>query len=140
MPIYEYQCPKCGHVFEEWVRVSTASDTAICPKCEATATHIISNTAFILKGGGWYVTEYGNHSAADTSQNNASHTSESSSTSKTDATDKNSKDSANTAAQTKSDTTKATKNTTDKNPTQTQQNVTATGKVPAPSATSAAEA
>ena len=59
MPIYEYECSKCHHIFEEWVKTSEASDTCACPECGALADHIISNTAFVLKGGGWYVTDYG---------------------------------------------------------------------------------
>ena len=59
MPIYEYKCPSCRKVFEEWVK---AHDTAPkpCPDCGTIAPHIVSNTTFVLKGGGWYVTEYGN--------------------------------------------------------------------------------
>ncbi len=60
MPIYEYQCPQCHNIFEEWLSVSTATDTSPCPECNTSAARIISNTAFVLKGGGWYVTEYGN--------------------------------------------------------------------------------
>lgn len=34
MPIYEYQCKKCGHTFDHLAR--TLSDTAkTCPKCGA---------------------------------------------------------------------------------------------------------
>ncbi len=66
MPIYEYQCPQCHAVFEEWLKVSDAGEknTAPCPHCDAVSPHIISNTAFVLKGGGWYVTEYGNKKSA----------------------------------------------------------------------------
>ncbi len=60
MPIYEYQCPQCQQVFEEWLSVSEATDKAPCPQCHTQSSRIISNTAFVLKGGGWYVTEYGN--------------------------------------------------------------------------------
>ncbi len=59
MPIYEYTCPKCKKTFEEWLKVSETRETAPCPVCGAEAPHIISNTAFVLKGGGWYVTDYG---------------------------------------------------------------------------------
>ena len=59
MPIYEYKCPSCSKVFEEWVK---EHDTAPkpCQNCGAMSPHIVSNTTFVLKGGGWYVTEYGN--------------------------------------------------------------------------------
>ena len=59
MPVYEYTCPNCQNIFEEWLKVSEAAESAPCPKCGGKARHIISNTAFVLKGGGWYVTDYG---------------------------------------------------------------------------------
>ena len=59
MPIYEYMCRNCQHVFEKWLKVSETTESAPCPKCGSQAEHIISNTAFVLKGGGWYVTDYG---------------------------------------------------------------------------------
>ncbi len=58
MPIYEYQCPKCHTVFEEWLRSVDESDKP-CPKCATASPHIVSKTSFALKGDGWYVTEYG---------------------------------------------------------------------------------
>ncbi len=57
MPIYEYECPECGEVFEEWLKEYDV-DEAPCPKCGASAKRVISNTSFMLKGGGWYATEY----------------------------------------------------------------------------------
>ncbi len=65
MPIYEYQCPQCQHVFEEWLSISEATDKAPCPQCTTQSSRIISNTAFVLKGGGWYVTEYGNRKTSN---------------------------------------------------------------------------
>ena len=59
MPIYEYQCPQCGRVFEEWVKLSDAHEEMPCPDCGADAPRLISHTSFVLKGGGWYVTDYG---------------------------------------------------------------------------------
>ena len=59
MPVYEYICPNCQHVFEEWLKISEAVENAPCPKCGSPSQHIISNTAFVLKGSGWYVTDYG---------------------------------------------------------------------------------
>lgn len=59
MPIYEYQCPKCQRVFEEWCKVSEAHAEELCPDCGASSPRLISETSFVLKGGGWYVTDYG---------------------------------------------------------------------------------
>ncbi len=59
MPIYEYQCPSCNNIFEEWVKTANDEEEETCPKCGGLAHRMISNTAFILKGGGWYVTDYG---------------------------------------------------------------------------------
>lgn len=58
MPIYEYQCAACGQIVEKWQKFSDAPLT-VCPNCGGTLTKIISNCAFHLKGGGWYVTDYG---------------------------------------------------------------------------------
>ena len=58
MPTYEYRCDACGHQFEE---VQKISEPAIerCPKCKKKkARRQISQGNFILKGGGWYVTDY----------------------------------------------------------------------------------
>lgn len=59
MPIYEYQCPQCGHVFEEWVKASESLGEEPCPKCGTIAPRVMSQTSFVLKGGGWYVSDYG---------------------------------------------------------------------------------
>ena len=61
MPIYEYRCRNCGHIFEEWTQHFASPASEPCPKCGQPADHIISNTSFMLKGSGWYVTEYGTH-------------------------------------------------------------------------------
>lgn len=61
MPIYEYRCTACGNLFEEWVKHFDSPEHEPCPKCGGDAARIVSNTSFVLKGGGWYVTEYGNH-------------------------------------------------------------------------------
>ncbi len=66
MPIYEYQCPQCQNIFEEWLNSSQATAKAPCPECGVESSRIISNTAFVLKGGGWYVTEYGNRKQSNT--------------------------------------------------------------------------
>ena len=59
MPIYEYQCPRCGNIFEEWAKASEAHKEEPCPQCGALSPRIISRTSFVLKGDGWYVSDYG---------------------------------------------------------------------------------
>jgi putative FmdB family regulatory protein len=57
MPIYEYRCCDCEQIFEEWQKGFEDKDVP-CPVCGHKAKRIISNTAFVLKGTGWYVTDY----------------------------------------------------------------------------------
>lgn len=58
MPIYEYRCDKCGKEFEEWQKFS---DPVVeeCPDCGGSTRRLISHSSFVLKGTGWYVTDYG---------------------------------------------------------------------------------
>jgi putative FmdB family regulatory protein len=56
MPIYEYECAKCGE-FEVNQRI-TDDPLKRCPKCKGKVRKLISNTSFQLKGSGWYVTDY----------------------------------------------------------------------------------
>ncbi len=58
MPIYEYRCKECQQVFEEWQK-DFAEHQFSCPVCGGGSDRLISNTSFVLKGGGWYVTDYG---------------------------------------------------------------------------------
>ena len=57
MPIYEYQCKKCGHKFE---RIQRFSDPLVkkCPECGGKVEQVISAPAVQFKGSGWYVTDY----------------------------------------------------------------------------------
>lgn len=63
MPLYEYRCGACGHEFEV---IQKLSDRPI-RKCESCgglrAKRVISQTSFVLKGSGWYATEYGGRKA-----------------------------------------------------------------------------
>lgn len=60
MPIYEYECGDCQQLFEHWQKDYNPQDHIDCPICKGDAKKVMSNTSFILKGGGWYATEYGN--------------------------------------------------------------------------------
>ncbi len=57
MPIYEYGCSKCGKTHEVMQRFSEAPLT-VCPDCGGEVKKLISNTSFVLKGTGWYATDY----------------------------------------------------------------------------------
>ncbi len=58
MPIYEYQCEACGHVFEKLQKISDAPFTK-CPDCNVEALKkLVSAPAFRLKGAGWYETDF----------------------------------------------------------------------------------
>jgi putative FmdB family regulatory protein len=58
MPIYEYQCDACGHTLETLQKISEPALTT-CPACGAEALKkLISASAFRLKGGGWYETDF----------------------------------------------------------------------------------
>lgn len=59
MPIYEYLCPACQKVFEDWTTVAEAHADKPCPACGAASPRVLSNTSFVLKGAGWYVSDYG---------------------------------------------------------------------------------
>ncbi|MEW5806499.1 MAG: FmdB family zinc ribbon protein [Acidobacteriota bacterium] len=57
MPIYEYECRKCGKRFE---KIQSFSDKPInkCNDCGGPAHRVISVPAIQFKGTGWYVTDY----------------------------------------------------------------------------------
>lgn len=57
MPVYEYECGKCGCRHEAIQRFSDPILTK-CPRCGGRLRKLISNTSFVLKGSGWYVTDY----------------------------------------------------------------------------------
>jgi putative FmdB family regulatory protein len=56
MPVYEYECQKCG-TFETTQRI-TDEPLSKCPTCKGKVKKLISNTSFQLKGTGWYITDY----------------------------------------------------------------------------------
>ncbi|MBW6504654.1 zinc ribbon domain-containing protein [bacterium] len=58
MPIHEYRCRKCESVVE---RIEGMRDRPMrkCPSCGGRVDQMISSSAFVLKGTGWYATDYG---------------------------------------------------------------------------------
>jgi putative FmdB family regulatory protein len=63
MPLYEYECRKCGHRFE---RIQKFSDAMVkkCPECGGKVEQMISAPAVQFKGSGWYVTDYAKRSGS----------------------------------------------------------------------------
>jgi len=59
MPIYEYKCKKCGKEFENWLTSFSESNKTKCPECNSKVSRLISSSSFVLKGTGWYATDYG---------------------------------------------------------------------------------
>jgi putative FmdB family regulatory protein len=57
VPTYEYQCEKCQRVFEVRQRITEAPLTT-CEACGGRVKRLLSPAPFILKGEGWYVTDY----------------------------------------------------------------------------------
>jgi putative FmdB family regulatory protein len=58
MPIHEYKCRKCEAVVE---RIEGTHDRPMrkCSSCGGKVDQMISSSAFVLKGSGWYATDYG---------------------------------------------------------------------------------
>ncbi len=58
MPIYEYECGRCGGRFEVTQKFSDPLLSA-CKLCNATGVRkVLSQMSFVLKGSGWYATDY----------------------------------------------------------------------------------
>ena len=62
MPIYEYQCEKCGSI-EEAIQKVSDEPLSICNRCNGILHRLVSRSSFHLKGSGWYVTDYANRSS-----------------------------------------------------------------------------
>ena len=57
MPLYEYRCSKCNHVFEVLQKFADEPVT-VHEGCGGSVERLISAPAFHLKGTGWYATDY----------------------------------------------------------------------------------
>jgi putative FmdB family regulatory protein len=65
MPTYEYECTRCGHVFEEFQSI-TADPLSECPKCGASVKRLIgAGMGIIFKGSGFYTTDYKKSSSSN---------------------------------------------------------------------------
>lgn len=66
MPIYEYQCSKCGETFEAFQKM-TDDPLTECRFCRGKVEKLISHSSFQLKGSGWYLTDYAKKSSSSSS-------------------------------------------------------------------------
>lgn len=58
MPIYEFECRSCGHVWDE-LQKSSDPDPDACPNCvNPVVVRRMTAAAFRLKGAGWYETDF----------------------------------------------------------------------------------
>jgi len=65
VPIYEYQCTKCGEIFEAFQRM-TDEPLGQCKFCQSKVERLISHSSFQLKGSGWYLTDYARKNSSST--------------------------------------------------------------------------
>jgi putative FmdB family regulatory protein len=70
MPLYEYQCKKCKHRFEQ---IQKFSDKPVkkCPECGGPVEKLISTSAVQFKGSGWYVSDYGRKGSGQSSSSSS---------------------------------------------------------------------
>ena len=58
MPIYEFECPACGDVFDRLQKLSDPDPTD-CPQCgKPGVRRRLTAPAFRLAGSGWYETDF----------------------------------------------------------------------------------
>ena len=79
MPLYEYQCKACGHIFEREHAIGEKKKYK-CPDCSSSRTRrLISEVGVIFKGTGFYKTDSrggnGQDSAKKCSKSESSETS-----------------------------------------------------------------
>ncbi|MBN2188488.1 MAG: hypothetical protein JW699_03460 [Chitinispirillaceae bacterium] len=70
MPTYEYECEKCGYVFEEFQSI-TAEPLETCRKegCGGKVHRLLSGGGgFLFKGSGFYTTDYRSESYKKTAK------------------------------------------------------------------------
>jgi len=84
MPLYEYECQACGNRLEVQQRLADAP-LVKCPQCgKDQLEKVISATAFVLKGGGWYKDLYSSSKKPESKTETKSEPSSSSSDKKKD--------------------------------------------------------
>jgi putative FmdB family regulatory protein len=116
VPTYEYECDKCREVFEVRQRISEPALT-VHAECGGAVRRLLSPAPFILKGDGWYVTDYPSEARkkAVAAEKGTTSTDKSGDT-KSDATTKSEAKPETKSSDTKSSETKAASSTTSAGP------------------------
>jgi putative FmdB family regulatory protein len=65
MPLYDYKCVKCSHIFEVLQKI-TEEPLKFCPQCKGPIKRLISASGIIFKGAGFHVNDYGKKEAKET--------------------------------------------------------------------------
>jgi len=114
MPTYEYECPKCPRVFEVRQRI-TEPALITCDRCGGPIHRLLSPAPFILKGGGWYVTDYPSEARKKGTSSESGSTSKESTTKEPASKESASKESSGDrgSAESKSATSSESKSSTD---------------------------
>ena len=86
MPIYEYECAKCGMI-EEAIQKFSDRPLTRCKQCSGKLHKLVSHTSFHLKGTGWYVTDYASKSRSTSSSDTKNDKTESTATTGSTDTD-----------------------------------------------------
>lgn len=84
MPIYGYQCGRCGHQFEVMQSMS-AAPLRDCPECGGELRKLLYPVGVQFKGSGFYTTDYRNGGSNGSKKSSKSSESESSSSSSKDS-------------------------------------------------------
>jgi putative FmdB family regulatory protein len=73
MPLYEYECERCGKHFE---LIQKFSDQPLTThdECGGTVHRLLSVSALQFKGSGWYVNDYAKSSKPESSDNSSKKT------------------------------------------------------------------
>ena len=126
MPIYEYACVSCDHHLEALQKMSE-DPLVFCPECgEESLRKKVSAAAFVLKGSGWYETDFknsgkekpkdakasGEQSASKTASDTKSGEGASGDTKSSDSKSSESKSSESKSSESKSESSKSTSDST----------------------------
>ncbi len=57
MPVYDYHCDHCGHVFTAQQAMKD-EPLSRCPECGKRPRRVPSRSAIVFKGSGWHVNDY----------------------------------------------------------------------------------